>query len=91
MQYFPTINFNPEPGTIPGNTSGVGTTTRPWVDITTDLNGNYTGGIVAQGNGYQAKRQTNLGQPREADQRAGVRLATSESARRFSPGSTWAR
>ncbi len=37
------------------------------------------------------KRQTNPGQPREADQRAGVRLATSDSVRRFSPGSTSAR
>ncbi len=51
---FPTINFNPPAGTVPGNTSGVGVRTRPWTDITTDLNGNYSGSIVAQGNGYQA-------------------------------------
>src|SRR5262249_16684986 len=41
-------------GTIPGNTSGVGTETRPFTNVTTDLNGNFTGTIVAQGNGFQA-------------------------------------
>jgi RHS repeat-associated protein len=54
MQTFPTINFNPPAGTVPGNTSGVTVDSRPITDITTDLNGNYTGSIVAQGNGYQA-------------------------------------
>jgi RHS repeat-associated protein len=53
-QTFPTINFNPPSGTVPGNTSNVGTGTRPFTDVTTDLNGNYTGTIIAQGNGYQA-------------------------------------
>ncbi len=53
-QTFPTINFNPPAGTIPGNTSGVGVNTRPFTDVTTDLNGNFTGTIVAQGNGLQA-------------------------------------
>ena len=53
-QYFPTIDFNPPAGTIPGNTSGVGVNTRPFSDVTTDLAGNYTGRIVAEGNGYQA-------------------------------------
>ena len=53
-QAFPTIDFNPPAGTIPGNTSGVGVFTRPFTDIATDLNGNFTGAIVAQGNGYQA-------------------------------------
>lgn len=53
-QTFPTIDFNPPAGTIPGNTSGVGVFTRPFTDVTTDLNGNFTGTIVAQGNGYQA-------------------------------------
>ncbi len=53
-QTFPTINFNPPSGTIPGNTSSVDVETRPWTDVTTDLNGNFTGTIVAQGNGYQA-------------------------------------
>lgn len=53
-QLFPTINFNPPAGTVPGNTSGVSIITRPFTDITTDLNGNFTGTIVAQGNGLQA-------------------------------------
>ncbi|HLJ86073.1 MAG TPA: RHS repeat-associated core domain-containing protein [Candidatus Angelobacter sp.] len=53
-QTFPTINFNPPGGTIPGDTSGVGEFTRPFTDVTTDLNGNFTGTIVAQGNGLQA-------------------------------------
>lgn len=54
IQAFPTINFNPPGGTIPGNTSGVGTLTRPFTNVTTDLNGNFTGTIIAQGNGLQA-------------------------------------
>jgi RHS repeat-associated protein/uncharacterized repeat protein (TIGR01451 family) len=53
-QSFPTINFNPPAGTVPGNTSGVGVFTRPFTNVTTDLNGNFTGTIVAQGNGFQA-------------------------------------
>lgn len=53
-QTFPTINFNPPAGTIPGNTSGIGVNTRPFIDVTTDLNGNFTGTITAQGNGVQA-------------------------------------
>jgi YD repeat-containing protein len=53
-QFFPTINFNPPAGTVPGNTSGVGVNTRPFTNVTTDLNGNFTGVIVAQGNGLQA-------------------------------------
>ncbi len=53
-QAFPTIDFNPPSGLIPGDTSGVGVNTRPFTDVTTDLNGNYTGTIIAQGNGYQA-------------------------------------
>jgi RHS repeat-associated protein/uncharacterized repeat protein (TIGR01451 family) len=57
-QTFPTINFNPPGGTIPGNTSGVGEFTRPFTDVTTDLNGNFTGTIVAQGNGLQAGANT---------------------------------
>lgn len=54
IQAFPTINFNPPAGTIPGNTSGVGVFTRPFTNVTTDLNGNFTGTIIAQGNGLQA-------------------------------------
>lgn len=53
-QNFPTINFNPPAGTIPGNNSSVGVFTRPFTNVTTDLNGNFTGTIVAQGNGLQA-------------------------------------
>ena len=53
-QLFPTINFNPPAGTIPGNTSGIGVNTRPFFDVTTDLNGNFTGTIMAQGNNLQA-------------------------------------
>ena len=54
VQSFPVINFNPPAGTIPGNTSAVNVNSRPFTDVTTDLNGNFTGTIVAQGNGYQA-------------------------------------
>ena len=53
-QYFPTINFNPPAGTVPGNTSGVGVTTHPFTNVTTDNNGAFTGTIPAQGNGFQA-------------------------------------
>jgi len=53
-QLFPTINFNPPAGTIPGNNSGVGVNTHPWTDVVTDVNGNFAGTIVAQGNGFQA-------------------------------------
>jgi RHS repeat-associated protein len=51
---FPSINFNPPAGTVPGNTSGVGVRTRPFTNVTMDLNGNFAGTIVAQGNGLQA-------------------------------------
>jgi RHS repeat-associated protein len=54
VQEFPVINFNPPAGTIPGTPSGLDDNTRPFTDVTTDLNGNFTGTIVAQGNGYQA-------------------------------------
>jgi RHS repeat-associated protein len=68
-QSFPTINFNPPNplltghglrgeelpiGTVPGNISGVGPQTRPFTDITTDLAGNFSGTVVAKGNGLQA-------------------------------------
>ncbi|MET0623972.1 MAG: DUF6531 domain-containing protein, partial [Pyrinomonadaceae bacterium] len=53
-QFFPTINFNPPNGTVPGNTSGVGVNTRPFTNVTTDVNGNFTGVIPAQGNGLTA-------------------------------------
>ncbi len=53
-QLFPVINFNPPSGSVPGNTSGVAPGTTPFTNVTTDLNGNYSGTIVAQGNGYKA-------------------------------------
>ncbi|HEX3526937.1 MAG TPA: Ig-like domain-containing protein, partial [Thermoanaerobaculia bacterium] len=53
-QTFPTLNFNPPEGVVNHNVSGVGPTTRPFTDITTDGAGNFTGAIVAQGNGLQA-------------------------------------
>ncbi|HEV2705796.1 MAG TPA: Ig-like domain-containing protein, partial [Pyrinomonadaceae bacterium] len=53
-QFFPTINFNPPAGTVPGNTSGVGVHTHPFTNVTTDASGNFTGTIVAEGNGLQA-------------------------------------
>lgn len=52
-QVFPTINFNPPQGAIPNNTT-VGVGTSPFTDVTVDQNGNFSGAIVAQGNGYQA-------------------------------------
>jgi RHS repeat-associated protein len=52
--FFPTINFNPPAGTIPGNNSGVGVDTRPFTDVVTDISGNFSGTIVAQGNRLQA-------------------------------------
>jgi RHS repeat-associated protein len=52
-QVFPSINFNPPAGAIPGNTT-VGVNTTPFTDVTVDANGNFSGTIVAQGNGLQA-------------------------------------
>jgi RHS repeat-associated protein len=54
VQNFPTINFNPPSGTVPGMPGSIGVNTRPFTDVTTDLNGNFTGSIVVQGNGLQA-------------------------------------
>jgi len=48
-QSFPTVDFNPPAGTIPFNITGVGVNTRPFTDITTDVNGNFTGSVAAQG------------------------------------------
>jgi RHS repeat-associated protein len=53
-QFFPSVNFNPPAGSIPGNISGVGVSTHPWTEVVTDVNGNFVGTIVAQGNGFQA-------------------------------------
>ncbi len=54
QQTFPTINFNPPANTVPHNVSGVGPTTRPFTDVTTDVVGNFAGTIVAQRGGVQA-------------------------------------
>ncbi|MBI3651403.1 MAG: hypothetical protein HY231_10325, partial [Acidobacteria bacterium] len=53
-QITPTINFNPPAGTVPGDTSGIGVNSRPFTNVTTDFNGNFTGTMIAQGNGFQA-------------------------------------
>src|SRR5437867_2934791 len=53
-QSFPTIDFNPPSGIVNHNVSGVGTSTRPFTDVTTDLQSNFMGTIVAQGNNAQA-------------------------------------
>jgi RHS repeat-associated protein len=53
-QQFPTIDFNPPPGKVPHNLSGVDDTTRPFTDITTTPSGDFSGTIVAQGGGVQA-------------------------------------
>ncbi|MEO6500622.1 MAG: RHS repeat-associated core domain-containing protein [Jatrophihabitantaceae bacterium] len=53
-EFFPTINFNPPGGTVPHNISGISTGSRPFTDITTDVNGNFNGAVTAQGNGLQA-------------------------------------
>jgi YD repeat-containing protein len=50
---FPAIVFDP-PGGVVQNNPGYNTGTRPFTDVTTDQNANFTGAIVAQGNGYQA-------------------------------------
>jgi RHS repeat-associated protein len=53
-QCFPSINFNPPSGSIPGSPAGIGLDTRPFTDVTTDRSGNFNGSIVAGGNGLQA-------------------------------------
>ena len=52
-QTFPSIAFSPPVGAIPGDTT-ITNSTRPFTDVTMDGNGNFTGAIAAQGNGYQA-------------------------------------
>jgi hypothetical protein len=53
-QTFSSVNFNPPTGSIPGMPNSFGVTTTPFTDVTTDVNGNYTGSVIAQGNGVQA-------------------------------------
>jgi hypothetical protein len=51
-QTFPSLLFDPPPTTVPN--SPYDWSTLPFTDITTDSSGNYTGYVVAQGNGYVA-------------------------------------
>lgn len=53
-QTFPTLNFNPVSGSVPGAPSNLNQDTRPFTNVSTDVNGHYTGSIVVQGNGYVA-------------------------------------
>ena len=53
-QSFPNVMFDPPSGIVNHNVSGVGPTTRPFTDVTTDSAGNFVGTIVAQGGGVQA-------------------------------------
>ncbi len=53
-QDFPSINFDPPTGAVLNNKSGVNENTRPFTDVTTGIAGEYTGTIVASGNGHSA-------------------------------------
>jgi hypothetical protein len=53
-QTFASINFNPPAGSVPGMPNSIGATTVPFTNVTTDGNGNYTGSVIAQGNGLEA-------------------------------------
>jgi RHS repeat-associated protein len=53
-QTFASINFNPPAGSIPGMPSTIGVTTVPFTDVTVNSSGQYTGSVIAQGNGQQA-------------------------------------
>jgi RHS repeat-associated protein len=53
-QTFPDILFNADHSLVPNDISNIGPATRPFTDKTVDVNGNYNGQIVAQGNGLQA-------------------------------------
>ncbi len=53
-QTFPTLNFNPVSGSVPGAPSNLNQDTRPFTNVSTDVTGHYTGSIVCQGNGYIA-------------------------------------
>jgi YD repeat-containing protein len=54
-QSFPQIDFDPPPGTVPGNTSGVDYNTRPFTDVLTDGTGAYRGTLIAQGTDGQGQ------------------------------------
>lgn len=53
-QTFPTINFNPPSNRLPNVPSYVGPGVEAFINVITDLEGNYTGAIYARGNGYYA-------------------------------------
>jgi K319L-like, PKD domain len=53
-QTFDAVKFNPAAGTVPGAPNSIDVTTRPFTNVTTDANGNFTGSVVAQGNGLMA-------------------------------------
>ena len=53
-QSFPTIDFNPPAGTVPGTPAGIDDNTRPFTDVVPDAAGNFSQAIIAQGNGVQA-------------------------------------
>ena len=53
-QTFPDILFNADASFVPHDISTVNAGTRPFTDLTVDVNGNYNGQIVAQGNNLQA-------------------------------------
>ena len=53
-QSFPDVAFNPPAGAVPGNITGVGPTTSPFTDLTTDVAGHGLGTVVASGNGQSA-------------------------------------
>jgi len=65
VQTFPSIDFDPPAGTIPGTPSGVDNNARPFTEVVTDAYGNFQSAIVAEGNGYQAGINNSVGQMEE--------------------------
>ena len=53
-QVFPNVAFDPPAGVVPHNVTGVGPSTTPFTDVTTDVAGNAAGVIPAQGAGHKA-------------------------------------
>ena len=62
---FPNIQFNPPAGVVSNNASGVGPTTRPFTDVTTDTTGAFTGTIKAHTR--DDSRQAGVGDLRRFD------------------------
>ncbi|HYL08125.1 MAG TPA: RHS repeat-associated core domain-containing protein [Candidatus Udaeobacter sp.] len=54
QQAFPDILFNADASFVPHDISTVNSGTRPFTDLTVDVNGNYNGQVIAAGNGLQA-------------------------------------